>query len=352
MPEVILVAGRGPMAARAIRSCQRSGAKVVAVHSDADTQSLHVRLADESVLLGPAEPKSSYLDHAALVEAAQVSSAQAVLPVHAILAGSPDLAQATIDAGLVWLGADPAVLTAVEEAGFGSGQTGVGESPGWVIGVADGFRIDGLVVRRTRAAGAHLCWTSAQEPIGLAIEGLPSAADLLAAMSDLVVELGWRGMVTVAFGSDGAPSSIRGGVPSELGLVELRAGRDLILSAIALAEQGTPPDGVPGFPAAVGGALRATAVPREDQRAVITELTGPTTEDVRWEPGYTPGDVLLPWYDPVLAVLGVPGGDLAEAVAGFLEASEGVEVGAVPSDLDQLRRRAQDVAARLDHPPP
>lgn len=346
MPDVVLVAGRGPMAARATRSCQQAGAKVVAVYSEADANARHVRLADESVLLGAAAPEFSYLDTAALIEAARVSGAQAVLPIHAVLAGSPDLARATIDAGLLWLGSDPDALTAVQQAGWGPALSAGEESPGWVIGVADGFRIDGLVVRRTRAAGANLCWTSADEPIELATDGLPPAAQLLASLSELVIGLGWIGVVSVAFGPDGAPMMIRGGVPDELGLVELRTGRDLLQAAIALAEDGSPPAGSPGFPAAVGGAIRATAVPGEGQRALIAELTGPAGENVQWEPGYAAGDCLFPWYDPVLAVTGVPGDDLPHALAGFLGATSEVRV-AIPNDLDQLRDRAEDVAARL-----
>jgi len=335
------------MAVRAIRSCHQAGSKVVAVYSEADANALHVRSADESVLLGPPPLESSYLDTAALIEAAQVSGARAVLPVHAVLAGSPNLARASIAAGLLWLGADPEAASAVQEAGWGIDRAVPGQSPGWVIGVSDGFRIDGLVVRRTRAAGPALCWTSAEERVGLAIEGLPSSAELLASLSDVVVGMGWRGLVSVAFGPDGAPLAIRGGVPAELGLVELRAGRDLLLAAIALAEGGTPPAGVPGFPAAVGGALRATAVPGEGQRTAITELTGPAGGDVRWEPGFAVGDFLPPWYDPVLAVLGVPAGDLSGAVAGFLDTVSDIVIGPVPNDLEQLRDRARDVSARL-----
>lgn len=347
MPEVVLVAGRGPMAVRATRSCQQAGSKVVAVYSEADADALHVRSADESVLLGAPPPESSYLDAAALIEAAQVSGAHAVLPVHAVLAGSPRLAQACLDAGLLWLGADPEVLEAVQDAGWGTDTAVSADSPGWVVGVADGFRIDGLVVRRTRAEGPNLRWTSPQEPVGLAIEGLPSSGELLASLSEVVGDLGWRGLVSIAFGPDGAPLVIRGGVPGELGLVELRAGRDLLLAAIALAEDRSPPAGVPGFPAAVGGLLRATAVPGEGHHAIITELTGPSGEDVLWEPGYAVGDSLLPWYDPVLAILGVPGRDLPSAVTGFLDVSTTIKLAPVPSDLEQLRERAQDIAARL-----
>lgn len=334
------------MAVRAIRSVRLAGSKVVAVYSEADANALHVRLADESVLIGAAAPESSYLDVAALIEAAQVSSAGAVLPVHAILAGSAELAMATTGAGLLWIGADPDALAATEEAGWGRALA-PDQSPGAVIGLADGFRIDGLAVRRTRTAGACLFWTSAEEPAGLAIDGLPSPAAVLATASELVVGLGWQGLVSVAFGPDGAPMAVRGGVCEALGLVELRAGRDLVQAAIALAEGGPPPGGSPGSPAAVGGVLRATAVPGAGQRALITQFSRPLGENVRWEPGYAAGDFLWPWYDPVLAVVGVPGSDLSEALAGFLTSTSAVGFPGIPNDLDQLRERAEDVAAQL-----
>lgn len=347
MAEVVLVAGRGPMAARAIRSCQRAGAKAVAVYSEVEAGAVHVRMADESVLLGAAAPENSYLDIAALVEAAQVSGAQAVLPVHAILAGSAELAALTSEVGLLWIGADPAALDAVEQSGLAAATVSDDGSPGWVTGLADGFRIDGLVVRRTPAGGARLCWSSAEEPDALAIESLPVAAELLAAMSELIAALGWRGLVSVAFAPDGEPIAVCGGVPAELGLVETRAGRDLVQAAIALAEDAPPPAGAPGVPAAVGCVLRATAVPGEGRGARIAAFDGPEREDVQWEPGYAAGEMLSPWYDPVLAVLGVPGADLPSAVDGFLDATAAISVAGIPNDRGELRAQAQDMATRL-----
>jgi len=347
VPEVVLVAGRGPMAVRAIRSCQESGAKVVAVYSEAEANSLHARLADDSVLIGSSAPEASYLDIAALVEAAQVSGAHAVLPVHSILAGSADFARATIDAGLLWIGPSPTALTAVDEAGWGASHGVAVSSPGSVIGLADGFRLDGLLVRRTTAEGATLRWTSAEEPPDLALEGFPSAAELVAQLSDLVGELGWRGLVCVSVDDDGAAVRVRGGVPAELGLVELRAGRDLLRAAIALAEDGTPPAASPGAPAAVGGSVRARAVPPVGGHASITELTGPESQDVEWTAGYATGDPLWPWYDPVLVVIGVAGDDVADAVDEFLEVTAEITVTGVPTDLDDLRVQAGGLAARL-----
>lgn len=348
MPEVVLVAGRGPMAARVIRTCQSAGSKAVAVYSEADADAVHVRLADEAVLIGAPPPESSYLDAQAIVEAARVSGAEAVLPVHAILAGSLALARATEEVGLLWIGADQDALAAAATAGP---PVAADRDPaGWLIGVADGFRVDGLVVGRTDVPGAHLCWTSAQDVPGIGNEGRPSAAELLARLSERVVELGWRGLVTVPFDPDGVALAIRGGVPAELGLVEIRAGRDLVMAAIALADDVAPPRdraGTPGVPAAVGGSIRATAVPDQGRQGQVTEFTAPTGQDVRWEPGYAAGDAFWPWYDPLLAVIAVPGADLAGALRAFLLATSSLRIGGLPSDLGQLRDRAEEVAARL-----
>jgi len=78
--DTLLVANRGEVARRVTRTARRLGMKVVTVHSEADAGALHVREADESVLLGPAAPAQSYLDGAAVLEAARRAGAQAIQP--------------------------------------------------------------------------------------------------------------------------------------------------------------------------------------------------------------------------------------------------------------------------------
>ncbi|WP_309147317.1 biotin carboxylase N-terminal domain-containing protein, partial [Modestobacter versicolor] len=84
----MLVAGRGPMACAVIRACARLGVKSVAVCSETEQDARHVRMADESVLLGPAAATESYLDVRRIVEAARRTRVSAVLPVPPALAGN------------------------------------------------------------------------------------------------------------------------------------------------------------------------------------------------------------------------------------------------------------------------
>ncbi len=108
--ESVLIANRGEIARRVIRTAKRMGIRTIAVYSEADALLPHVRDADESVLLGPAPPAGSYLASKAIIDAAVRSGAQAVHPGYGFLAESADFAQAVIDAGLVWVGPSPEAI--------------------------------------------------------------------------------------------------------------------------------------------------------------------------------------------------------------------------------------------------
>lgn len=100
----VLVANRGEIAVRIMRTCREMGIATVAVYSDADAGALHVRCADMAVRLGPPPPLSSYLNIDVLLQAAAESGAEAVHPGYGFLAENPVFAQAITDAGFVWIG--------------------------------------------------------------------------------------------------------------------------------------------------------------------------------------------------------------------------------------------------------
>jgi len=109
----ILIANRGEIARRIMRTARRLGYGVVAVYSDADAGALHVREADEAVRIGEALPSQSYLRVDAIVAAAKAGGADAVHPGYGFLAENEALAQACHDAGLVFIGPSPDAITAM-----------------------------------------------------------------------------------------------------------------------------------------------------------------------------------------------------------------------------------------------
>ncbi len=100
----ILIANRGEIACRIIRTCQRLGVETVAVYSDADADARHVRLADFAVHIGPARASESYLNAGHLLAAARQTAAEAIHPGYGFLSENPDFARAVRAAGLVFIG--------------------------------------------------------------------------------------------------------------------------------------------------------------------------------------------------------------------------------------------------------
>src|SRR3954471_3850226 len=113
MMQSLLIANRGEIACRVIRTARRLGVRTVAVYSDADAKALHVRMADEAVHIGPSPARESYLVGDKIIAAAKATKADAIHPGYGFLSENADFAQAVIEAGLIWVGPKPDSIRAM-----------------------------------------------------------------------------------------------------------------------------------------------------------------------------------------------------------------------------------------------
>ncbi len=177
MLDSVLVANRGEIARRIIRTAKLMGIRAVAVYSDADADLPYVGEADQAVRVGPAQPAKSYLDAAAIIEAAAQTNAKAVHPGYGFLAENAGFARQVIAAGLTWVGPGP---EAIEQMGDKirarnlMEQAGVPVSPGSrepvtdiKAALAEGERIGYPVMVKAAAGGGGIGMGVADNPADL-----------------------------------------------------------------------------------------------------------------------------------------------------------------------------------------
>ncbi|HLG06830.1 MAG TPA: acetyl-CoA carboxylase biotin carboxylase subunit [Gemmatimonadales bacterium] len=160
----VLIANRGEIALRVIRACRELGLLTVAVYSEADRESLHVRFADDDVCIGPAPARQSYLNIARLIAAAEITGADAIHPGYGFLAENPEFAQICKASNITFIGPLAEQIRAMgdkasarrlaAEAGVPTvpGSEGILETPETALGVAEeiGFPV---VIKATAGGG-------------------------------------------------------------------------------------------------------------------------------------------------------------------------------------------------------
>jgi len=135
MIKSLLIANRGEIACRIIRTARRLGIRTIAVYSDADAKALHVAQDDEAVHIGPSPARESYLIGEKIIAAAKATGAEAIHPGYGFLSENAAFAQAVIDAGLIWVGPKPSSITAMglkDAAKKLMADAGVAVTPGYM----------------------------------------------------------------------------------------------------------------------------------------------------------------------------------------------------------------------------
>jgi acetyl-CoA carboxylase, biotin carboxylase subunit len=180
MIESLLVANRGEIARRVIRTARRLGVRTVAVYSEADAALPFVAEADESVPVGPANPALSYRNVDAILAAAKATGARAIHPGYGFLSENADFARAVVEQGLVWVGPDPAAIEAMGDkinARNLMAAAGVPVAPGATdptatveAAVAEAARIGYPVMVKAAAGGGGMGMAAAADEAALRVE--------------------------------------------------------------------------------------------------------------------------------------------------------------------------------------
>ena len=419
MLDSVLVANRGEIARRVIRTARQMGIRSVAVYSDADADLPYVGEADEAVHIGPAQPAQSYLNAAAIIDAARKTGAASVHPGYGFLAENADFARQVIAAGLTWVGPSP---DAIEQMGDKirarnlMEAAGVPVSPGSREPVADAdaavaeaARIGYPVMVKAAGGGGGIGMSAAADEPALraAFETARSRAErffgspeilleryverarhvevqILGLADGRVVALGERDCsvqrrhqkvaeetpspgVSAALRASMLAAAVRAGeavgyrgagtveclVDSDAGsfvflemntrlqvehpVTELVTGIDLVEQQFLIAA-GEPVSFDPAAVTPSGHAIEFRVYAEDPVRFLpgpgkITEWSEPTGSGIRIDAGYTAGNTVTPFYDPLLAKLCVHGADRAEAIGRAREAVAAFKVAGPKNNL-------------------
>jgi 3-methylcrotonyl-CoA carboxylase alpha subunit len=192
----ILVANRGEIACRVIRTARRMGIATVAVYSDADRDALHVAMADEAVHIGAAPPRESYLDAGRILEACRQTGAEAVHPGYGFLSENPAFAEACVAAGLVFIGPPAGAIRAM---GSKSAAKAIMGSAG--VPLIPGYHGDEQSPERLRRAAGEIGYPVLLKAVagggGKGMRLVPEAAEFDEALAAA------RREAASAFGNDG-----------------------------------------------------------------------------------------------------------------------------------------------------
>ena len=191
----LLIANRGEIARRIIRTARRMGVRTVGVYSEVDAQAPHVREADEAVVIGPAPASESYLSVPAILEAARRTGAQAIHPGYGFLSENADFAAAVIADGRVWVGPPPDAIRAMglkDAAKRLMAAAGVPVTPGWL---GDDQSEDNLT-RQAAAIGWPVLIKAVAGGGGKGMRAVHAPQDFSAALA------GARREAAAAFGDD------------------------------------------------------------------------------------------------------------------------------------------------------
>jgi acetyl-CoA carboxylase biotin carboxylase subunit len=415
--ESVLVANRGEIARRVIRTVRAMGCKAIAVYSDADADLPYVREADEAVLIGPAKAAESYLDAAAIIEAVRRTNAQAVHPGYGFLAENAAFAERVIDEGVVWVGPPAKAISAMgdkinarnlmRDAGVPVAAGTADPVPDVDSAVAAAARIGYPVMVKAAGGGGGIGMSAASdeaalrkayetartraerffgnpdilleryiEParhvevqiLGLAdgtvialgerdcsvqrrhqkiVEETPSpgvGADLRARMLAAAVRageaVGYRGAGTVECLVDPAAQDfvfleMNTRLQVEHPVTELVTGIDLVEQQLLIAA-GEPV--AASAPEPRGHAIEFRVYAEDPKRFLpspgeITVWAEPAGTGIRVDAGYTAGNKVTPFYDPLLAKLCVHGADRAEALARAAAAVAAFRVEGIKTNL-------------------